>query len=669
MNESESKSQKNDLGEYLDQFMSSPLRQLSATQLDKRDTLSSQQNENFKNLLGKIIDSEEKYQFLINNVDEITFKHNIIEYEHQHLIQEITKDILGAACKKNSGDEWFKEKLEAHVRQIVESEEKYRFLIEHIEGIIFICDENYSFTFLSPQWYSSLGYLESESLGVSLFEFVHESDSSLMKEKFHRLFNESVKLINFEYRLRDKKGNWKYHLLTGTPIRNSQGKVSEILAVSYDITERKVLQQKIRDFNEQLERRVRERTQEINTAYEELQKINTKLIQSEKMAAIGELCSGIAHEFNNLIGIMQAYAEFTRSQPSEKNIQKLIDAVLLSAKRAKTITQSLLSFARRIEPLQELSSINDAIDDVLLLMDTDLRKANIAVIKEFDPTLPLIIFDLGQIEQVMLNLLVNAKHAFYEKSGNNKIIIKSTQSEENIIISVSDNGIGIKEEHLEKIFQPFFSTKGPYGKSKIPGTGLGLSVSLGIIENHNGTLSVESKENVGTTFTITLPKKSEAKPITQMSKMMNAQYTTNNHTNLRIDHALPTSHPYRKSATILIVDDEEYLRNALCGILSAEGYNLIPAEDGETAIDIFKHTHFDLVLMDIMMPGIDGFETIKILRTIKPDVKIIILSGSTHCITDSLQINDIQGIIFKPFELDKLMSLISNVLEEKLMTQ
>jgi len=297
-------------------------------------------------------------------------------------------------------------------------------------------------------------------------------------------------------------------------------------------------------------------------------------------------------------------------------------------------------------------------------METELRKSNITIVKDFTEDISEVIFDLGQIEQVLLNLLVNAKHALCDNQSDGKIILKTAETKENIIISVIDNGIGIKQEYIDKIFQPFFSTKGAYGKSKIPGTGLGLSVSLGIIENHHGTLSVDSEEGKGTTFTITLPKTSCARPVNPMSRMLNDQYHDQ-----PPDHCIPHQ-PYRRSATILIVDDEEYLRNALCDILAAEGYNLIPAEDGETAINLFKSSNFDLVLMDIMMPGIDGFETIKILRNINPDVKIIILSGSTHCITDnSLEENDIQGVVFKPFELEKLMALISKVLEEEQVVQ
>ncbi len=615
---------------------------------------------NLKECICSILSSEEKYRFLIKHVNDITFKKDIIGFSSQNLIQEITKDIMLSNSKNYPEKDILKNTVEENIRQILESEEKYKFLIDHIGEIIFICNKDYNFTFLNPQWNKMLGYYPGSGLGKCLFDFVHEEDFMLVKEKLQRLFTQSSKVINLEYRLKDFDGNWKHHLMTGTPIRNSDGEVVEFLGVSRDITDRKLLQMKVRDFNEQLEKKVRERTSEINLAYQELEKVNTKLIQSEKMAVVGELCSGVAHEFNNLIGIMHAYAEFTRSQPTEKNINKFIDAVLISSRRAKTIIQSLLSFARRVEPLKELANINIIVDEVLLLLETDFRKENISVIKDFDQNITNAVFDIGQIEQVLLNLLVNAKHALHDKKNpdGKKIIINTRNIENKIVIKVSDNGIGIKKCHLDKIFQPFFSTKGAHGKNKIPGAGLGLSVSFGIIENHQGLLEVDSEENLGTTFTITLPKEVTEQNM-PVAIQRNVEQSNDKNSSL-------VSHPqYKKSASILVVDDEEYLRNALCDILSTEGYNLVPAEDGETAINLFNNSHFDLILMDIMMPGLNGFETIKFLKSIKPEVKIIILSGSSHYYTKNTftEIN-VQGVIFKPFELDKLLTMISNVLGE-----
>lgn len=612
-----------------------------------------------KSFIETILNNERKYHFLISHVDQIVFKQNVVEEDKQGIIQEIMKDIMSRSAKAAHMSEESLTYLEEKLHTVFESEQKYRFLLDHIEDVIFTCNSHLKITFLNPHWSAQLKYLENDCLDTLLLDYIHQDDIPLFREKCQRLFESGQKIINMEYRIKDNTHQWNHHLLTGIPIEDNNGKVIEMLGVSHDITERKVLQKKLRDYNEQLERRVRERTEEINSAYEELRDINMKLIQAEKMAAVGELASGIGHEFNNLIGIMQAYAEFAHSQRTERNISKLIDAVLLSSKRAKTITQSLLSFSRRIEKKQELSNINEALEEVLLLLETEFRKADVRVIKKLKK-LPDIVFDVGQIEQVFLNMLVNAKHAIIHQKPEKGIITVSTRELPNAIeITFEDNGIGIAQENIDKIFQPFFSTKGSYGNSNQPGgTGLGLSVSLGIIENHCGTIVVDSEQYKGTKFTITLPKVLDPEKLISNKKSDGIE-------KLAIEQP-SVKRVYKKSASILIVDDEEYLRNALCDILSNEGYNLIPAENGEQAINLFNNTHFDLVLMDIMMPGFDGIETIRILRTLKPDIKVIVISGSSQSLSQLklVQSREIQGVIYKPFDLEKLITLISSTLEE-----
>lgn len=601
-----------------------------------------------------IFDVERKYNFLINNVDQLIFKNDVIEQNDQALVQSVMKDVLANSHREGSCSSEIPHDFESKLRHILEAESKYRFLVNHVEDIIFICTPDACINFLNPQWHQQLGFSIQESLQSSLFNYIHEQDEPLFREKFERIFYSGQKIINFEFRLMTAKGEWTHHLLTGIPISDSSGAVVEMLGVAHHISERRMLQKKLRHYNEQLEKRVKERTAEINAAYEELKEINMKLIQAEKMAAVGELASSVGHEFNNLIGIMQAYAEFTLSQRTEKNITKLIDAVLLSAKRASKITQSLLSFSRRIEHKQELADLNIALEEVLHLLENDFKKADITVIKQTE-SLPNIMVDIGQIEQVLLNLLVNAKHAIVmRRPEQGRIIIKTAELKNGIEISITDNGTGIKKENIDKIFTPFFSTKGNYGQSKQPGTGLGLSVSLGIIENHYGSITVDSKENVGTTFSIILPKEKNMTPIhTELAGSKRKE---------EIKSAGPS---YKKAASVLVVDDEEYLRNALCDILSNEGYNLIPAENGEQAIQLFQNSHFDLVLMDVMIPGFNGIEIIKMLRSINPDIKIIVISSHSQSLTQLQLLKNryIQGLIYKPFDLNKLISTISQVLE------
>ncbi len=615
--------------------------------------------DNVHSCISEIIEAHERYTFLINHVSDLTFKNEIIQYRDRHILEEIMKDVV-THNQTDTTEITEKNKIKHRLREIFESEEKYRFFVENIGEIIFTCNSDYTFTFLNPQWENMLGFPVSVTLGSSLLDYVQGNDLAILKEKLHRLFTKSVKIVNLEYKIRDAEGMWQNHLMTCTPIHNDLGKVIEVMGVSRDITEHKTLQEKIRRYNEQLNDKVRQRTSEVNVALKEIRDANMKLIQSDKMAAIGELSSGVAHEFNNLIGIMQAYADFVKKQPTDNNVKKLIDVVLTSSKRAKTITESLLSFSRRITPLKELSDLHATIDEVLLLMENDFRKSNIAVIKKFDKNIPAIVFDSGQMGQVFLNLFVNAKDALSHKRTGGQLTVSTFDCGDNVLIKVSDNGIGIKKSYLDKIFDPFVSTKGIYGQSKTPGTGLGLSVSMGIIENHQGSIEVQSTEHVGTVFSIVLPKKQKSSAAKSTAAITGRKIMRSSH-----DEGMP-QHPYPQAVTILLADDDDYFRNALSDILSLEGYNLVQAEDGETTINLFKNSHFDLVLLDLLMPGIDGVETIRILRNIKPDVKIIILTGDNQsALLDEARSYSIQGVICKPFDIDTLVSRINKIVEEE----
>lgn len=656
------------LHQYLQDIMTQP-REPVTRNISPTDTkISPDVEDGLQECINEMIEAHERYKFLLNHVNDITFKNEVIQYEDKHIVHEIVQDII----KNNTKSPFYEElseksKLKHHLREIFESEEKYRFLIENIGEIIFTCDSDYRITYLNPQWERMLGFPMIAALGTDLLDFIHDNDLAILKEKLHRLFTKSVKIVNLEYKIRNADGEWKSHLMTCTPIHDFQGKVIELIGVSRDISEHKQLQEKISRYNEQLKDKVQKRTTEVNVALKEINDVNTKLIHSEKMAAIGELSSGIAHEFNNLVGIMQAYAEFVRKLPTDNNVKKLIDVILTSSKRARTITQSLLSFARRITPSKELADIHATIDEVLLLMENDLRKSNIAIIKQYDPDIPEFIFDSGQIGQVFLNLFVNAKDALSHKRTGGQIIVSTRNLGDCVRVKVTDNGIGIKESYLDKIFNPFVSTKGAYGKSKTPGTGLGLSVSLGIIENHQGAIEVESAENIGTTFSITLPKKQKATITGKTGVQIGCHSSGSSHGTIiaNKEHVFP-QRPYPQAATLLVADDDDYFRNALSNLLCSEGYNVIPAEDGETAINLYKNSQVDLVLLDLTMPGINGVDTISILQNISPDVKIIALiaNNDTSSIVE-LSHYTIYSVVTKPFDIERLIQIINDALDEE----
>lgn len=235
---------------------------------------------------------------------------------------------------------------------------------------------------------------------------------------------------------------------------------------------------------------------------EELKRTQTQLIQSEKMAAVGQLVSGVAHELNNPLTGILGFAEILANQPGlDAAMKRDLDRIYQEADRSRRIIQNLLHFARQEEPSRTPADINEVLNRTLAILEYQLRVKNIAVVKNLDPGLPITTIDIQQFEQIFLNIVINAEQAIQETGKEGEITVTTQLGpSDKILISFKDNGPGIAPEHLPKIFEPFFTTK-EVGK----GTGLGLSLSYGIIKQHGGKIHVESKPGQGACFRIELP--------------------------------------------------------------------------------------------------------------------------------------------------------------------
>jgi signal transduction histidine kinase len=236
--------------------------------------------------------------------------------------------------------------------------------------------------------------------------------------------------------------------------------------------------------------------------FDELHRKQDELIQSSKLAAVGTFAAGIAHEFNNLLAGMLGHAELGYRIPDMEEKNRALDVVIQSCRRGRSVTQGLLTFARRREHKRQLADVAAALDETLMLVDVDLRKSHIEVVREIEMVAPTVC-DLGQIAQVVLNLVTNARDAMKPQGGT--LTIGLHQHEDTIEISVGDTGSGIPEAIRDKIFEPFVTTKGMLGGNQTPGTGLGLSVSYGIVRDHGGEIIIDSAVGRGTTMIVRLP--------------------------------------------------------------------------------------------------------------------------------------------------------------------
>jgi two-component system NtrC family sensor kinase len=242
--------------------------------------------------------------------------------------------------------------------------------------------------------------------------------------------------------------------------------------------------------------------EELRKKMHDLERSQQELIESSKLAAVGTLAAGVAHEFNNLLAAISGHTELGLVSDDIDEIKRALTVVIQTVDRAKKITSNLLTFARRREPRMELADVVGAVEAPIELVERDLEKSNIVVERRYSEV-PPIVCDTGQISQVCLNLLTNARDAMLPNGGT--VTIEVRQDGSDVLIAFTDTGTGIPDDILDKLFQPFVTTKGPLGGGEMAGSGLGLSVSYGIIKNHGGTIEVETELGKGSTFTVRLP--------------------------------------------------------------------------------------------------------------------------------------------------------------------
>jgi two-component system NtrC family sensor kinase len=361
-----------------------------------------------------------------------------------------------------------------------ESEERYRVLVETAKSAIIAINEEGKIMLFNPAAEELFGYsieeIKDKELTILMPERYREAYTTgfrrYMETGVSNILGRTVEFVGL------KKNGEEFPIEVSLSACKIGGR-QIFTAIIFDITERKNLHE--------------------------------QLIQSAKLAAVGELIAGVTHEVNNPLSVVMGYSEMILAEENlDPQFRRALDIIYREANRARKVIQNLLSFARKHSPEKQYTYINEVLEKTLLLKEYDLRKNSIEVIKNLDPELPGTMADSNQLQQVFLNLIINAEQAMAENEGKKQIVIESRvkngQSRINpdggsiIELSFRDTGPGIAEKHLKKIFDPFFTTK-PVGK----GTGLGLSVSYGIIKEHGGEIYALSREGEGATFIIELP--------------------------------------------------------------------------------------------------------------------------------------------------------------------
>ena len=374
--------------------------------------------------------------------------------------------------------------------------------------------------------------------------------------------------------------------------------------------------------------------------------IQQQLLQQEKLATLGEIIAGVAHELNNPLTGVIGFSELIMEDPDlPEGFRDDLKTIHNEAERAKRIVQNLLFFARQAPQEKEAVNLHEAFRKALALIEYDVKSRGTQIEQQFSKEELTVWADYFQIQEVILNLVTNAAQAIELAGKGDHILIKTEKSDKYAVISVTDNGPGIPRQNLQKIFNPFFTTK-PVGK----GTGMGLAISYGIIQNHGGEISVRSEVGKGTTFTIRLPLYDE-------SKDSGAAGFEGTDASAAI-----------RGKTILILDDEETIRELLRQIFRQMGNEVLTPTHTREALEILKSVSPDIILSDVRMPDKSGFQFFDKVVAQKPALSshFILTTGDvlSRETEEFLEKNHLP-LIVKPFDIEELKKLMVDLLEKQ----
>jgi len=523
--------------------------------------------------------------------------------------------------------------------QLRESTDRYRFLADSMPQMVWTTKPGGSAEYFNRRWHEYYGSFDRGN--PDWHKTVHPDDLPAVIGKWQRAL-ETGQNYDVECRLESTEKCYRWHLVRAIPMRSDTGAIVQWVGTCTDINDQKssaeLLERTNRELRDEMARR---------------QALEEQFLHSQKMEAIGRLAGGVAHDFNNLLTVIIGHGRLLQAEVAwDSVVQERVTQLLNAAERAAGLINQLLAFSRRQIVQPRPLNLNALVENAQKMLRRVIRE-DIHLTTALSPDVGNTKADPGQIEQVLLNLIINAKDAM-PKGG--QITIKTanveldagyadTHSEVTpgnyVMLAVSDTGVGMNAALQARIFEPFFTTK-EVGK----GTGLGLSTVYGIVKQSGGDIAVESQPGTGTTFRVYLPRLFEAIETAAP--------------------AIPAAGMARGTETILLVEDEGGVRELARDILVRQGYTVLECASGSDALDFCARYHgpIDLVLTDVVMPGLTGGELGKRLQQLYPRIRLLYMTGYTEETVVHQGIVDAGvSLLQKPFTPQTLSSRVREVLD------
>jgi two-component system, cell cycle sensor histidine kinase and response regulator CckA len=535
-----------------------------------------------------------------------------------HWLEFVNKNLLHdpavGAIVSNYRDITARKRAEAALQ---ESEEKYRALFEESRDVVFISTWAGQFLDINEAGVELFGYSSKEELlqaNLARDLFVQPGDHAL----FERLMNAQGYVKDFEHQLKKKNGEKLIVLETSTAARNPNGEIILYRGIMRDVTKVKQLQE--------------------------------QLMQAQKMETIGQLAGGVAHDFNNILMAIMGYCELIKMRlPQEHPTLMHVEETIRAAERGASLTQQLLAFSRKQVLSPRLMNLNETLLEMKNLLKR-LIGEDVDLVMNLEAGLGSVKVDPSQIEQVIMNLAVNSRHAMPD-GGKLTIATNAVELDENFVrshfgsrggpfvrLQIADTGLGMDRQTMSHMFEPFFTTK-----EKGKGSGLGLSTVYGIVKQSGGYITVESAPGIGTSFRIYLPRIDQ--PSEQLPQSPMAEVSTN--------------------YTLLLVDDDENVRNSIASSLQMKGFRVLEARDGKEAIGIFQNFEgvIDLLITDVVMPQMSGRELAAQILVQRPELRVLFISGySGQAVIREDLLASGTAFLQKPATIDVLLQKIHHLL-------